>query len=127
LSTAKLPTCDGAGGFDKVQLDAGSCTSNTVYGEVTAGGSFAVDNGNMSAAVGPFAVDAHVFPLQNPSPDSTSVRIHNPAITGIVDVGVLDSEGDEGVIHVGFIVRRCAYDPSESRTPTSTIPVIAGI
>jgi 2-methylaconitate cis-trans-isomerase PrpF len=33
--------------------------------------------GNMSAAVGPFAVDAHVFPLQNPSPDSTSVRIHN--------------------------------------------------
>ncbi|KAJ5485844.1 hypothetical protein N7530_000144 [Penicillium desertorum] len=33
--------------------------------------------GNMSAAVGPFAVDAHVFPLQNPSPDSASVRIHN--------------------------------------------------
>ncbi|KAJ5826979.1 hypothetical protein N7447_003742 [Penicillium robsamsonii] len=33
--------------------------------------------GNMSSAVGPFAVDAHVFPLQNPSPDSASVRIHN--------------------------------------------------
>ncbi|CAI7655842.1 unnamed protein product [Penicillium glandicola] len=33
--------------------------------------------GNMSSAVGPFAVDAHLFPLQNPSSHSASVRIHN--------------------------------------------------
>lgn len=33
--------------------------------------------GNMSSAVGPFAVDAHVFPLQDLSPESASVRIHN--------------------------------------------------
>ncbi|KAJ5804620.1 uncharacterized protein N7518_000923 [Penicillium psychrosexuale] len=81
--------------------------------------------GNMSSAVGPFAVDAHLFPLQNPSPDSASVRIHNTNTGKIIHSSfpVVDGEatasGDfaiDGVAGTAARIKLDFIDPAGSVT-----------
>jgi 2-methylaconitate cis-trans-isomerase PrpF len=93
----------------------------------------------MSSAVGPFAVDAHVFPLQNP--DSASVRIHNTNTGKIIHSSfpVIDGEaaasGDfaiDGVAGTAARVRLDFINPAGSVTgkllPTgNVIDTIDGI
>lgn len=81
--------------------------------------------GNMSSAVGPFAVDAHLFPLQNPSSDSASVRIHNTNTGKIIHSSfpVVDGEatasGDfaiDGVAGTAARIKLDFIDPAGSVT-----------
>ncbi|KAJ5188498.1 hypothetical protein N7491_004822 [Penicillium cf. griseofulvum] len=80
--------------------------------------------GNMSSAVGPFAVDAHVFPLQTPT-DSASVRIHNTNTGKIIHSSfpIVDGEaaasGDfaiDGVAGTAARVRLDFINPAGSVT-----------
>ncbi|KAJ5512020.1 PrpF protein [Penicillium expansum] len=78
--------------------------------------------GNMSSAVGPFAVDAHVFPLQDPSPDSASVRIHNTNTGKIIHSsfpvveGEAAASGDFAIDGVtGTAARTLSTPPARSR------------
>ncbi|KAJ5793905.1 hypothetical protein N7457_000504 [Penicillium paradoxum] len=81
--------------------------------------------GNMSSAVGPFAVDARLFPLQDASPDSASVRIHNTNTGKIIHSsfpvveGEAASSGDfaiDGVAGTAARVQLDFIDPAGSVT-----------
>lgn len=97
--------------------------------------------GNMISAVGPFAVDAKLFPLATENADSVSVRIHNTNTGKIIHSSfpVVDGEaaatGDFSIDGVSGVAARIQLDfinPAGSATgsllPTgSPVDIIDGI
>ena len=77
---------------------------------------FSSNCGNMSSAVGPFAVDSQLFPLSNPDLDSVTVRIHNTNTGKIIHAAfpVLDGEaassGDFSIDGVAGTAARIKLD-----------------
>lgn len=72
--------------------------------------------GNMSSAVGPFAVDSQLFPLSKPDHDSVTVRIHNTNTGKIIHAAfpVVDGEaassGDFSIDGVAGTAARIKLD-----------------